>query len=384
MIDLLCVTTYTGMGGGETSLLTLMAQLDPARFRPHLLTPSDGQLGERFRSHGWQTHAMPWRGATVYFLPDLYARFPIVGRMARLIERENIRLIHSDYHSLPFAAAAARLTKTPLVWTCWGWWFQPKPWQRGFFRRLSAPPYHTFAASAAIRLGYLGNPPFMPPERVEVLPPGVDTARFHPGVDGSGVRAEIGIAPETPLVALIARFQDVKGHDTFQDMARHVLDAMPEARFIVAGENVHGVSADDAYKRRILDAWRADSRLSAAITYLGFRADAERVIAAADVVVCPSRFESYGMVNVEAMACAKPVVSTNAGGPAETVVDSETGYLVAPDHPAALAERVLRLLRDPDLRQRMGDAGRARVERLFSASAMAARFMARAEALVTR
>jgi glycosyltransferase involved in cell wall biosynthesis len=383
MIDLLCVTTYTGMGGGETSLLTLMAHLDPARFRPHLLTPSDGQLGERFRSHGWKTHVTSWRGATVYFLPALYARFPIVGRMARLIERENIRLIHSDYHSLPFAAAAARLTNTPLIWTCWGWWFHPKPWQRGFFRRLTAPPYHTFAASNAIRLGYLGNPPFMPPEGVEVLPPGVNTARFHPGVDGSGVRAEIGIAPETPLVALIARFQDVKGHDTFQDMARLVLDALPAARFIVAGENVHGASADDAYKRRILDAWRADPRLSSAIRYLGFRADAECVIAAADVVVCPSRFESYGMVNVEAMACAKPVVSTNAGGPAETVVDGETGFLVDPDQPHVLADRVLMLLRDPDLRQRMGDAGRARVERLFSASAMAARFMARVETLVT-
>ena len=80
----------------------------------------------------------------------------------------------------------------------------------------------------------------MPPDRVQVLPPGVDTERFRPGLDGSPVRADAGVAPDAPLVALIARFQDVKGHDVFQAMARQVAQAMPEARFIVAGENMHG------------------------------------------------------------------------------------------------------------------------------------------------
>jgi glycosyltransferase involved in cell wall biosynthesis len=384
MIDLLCVTTYTGMGGGETSLLTLLDHLDPARFRPHLLVPSEGQLPAHFRERGWHVAITRWRGASVYFIPALYARFPIVARMAQIIRQQDIRLIHSDYHSLPFAAAAARQTRTPLVWTCWGWWFRPKPWQRAFFRRLTQPPYHTFAASWAIRDGFLGAPPFAAPDAVEVLPPGVDTARFRPGVDGSSVRADAETAPDAPLVALIARFQDVKGHDTFQDMARRVAAQMPAARFIVAGENVHGAAADDAYKRRILDAWRADSVLSSSLSYLGFRPDAERVIAAADVVVCPSQFESYGMVNVEAMASGKPVVSTNRGGPAETVVDGETGFLVAPGDAAALADCVLRLLHDAALRRQMGAAGRARVEALFSARMMAERFMGRAAELAGR
>jgi glycosyltransferase involved in cell wall biosynthesis len=360
--NLLFVTIYTGLGGGETSLLTLVEQLDPGQYRPHLLVSSEGQLSERWRAHGWQVHVMPWRGATTYFIPSLWMQFPIAHRIERLVREQDIHLIHSDYHSLPFALSAARRVGIACVWTCWGWWFKPKHWQRTFFRQPDA----TFAASWAIRDGFLGTPPFMPPEHITVIPPGVDIQRFHPGVDGSSVRAEAGIAVDAPVVALIARFQDVKGHDVFQAMARRVAEALPEARFIVAGENTQ-TSADDDYKRRILETARTDPLLRERLVYLGYRADAERVIAAADVVVCSSDFESYGMVNVEAMASGKPVVSTRRGGPSETVVYGETGYLVDPRDDAALAQHVITLLRDPALRARMGAAGRARVEAHFSA-----------------
>lgn len=372
-IPLLFITTYTGLGGGETSLLTLVEALVKAKpeYAPHLLVPGEGQLTERWRGNGWQVHVEPFRGATTYFVPPVWGRFPIVGKIAALVRREGIRAIHSDYHSLPYALPAARKTDIPLVWTCWGWWFRPKAWQRGFFQQPDA----TFAASWAIKDGFLGTPPFMQPERVQVLPPGVDTERFRPRLDGSVVRADAGVAVGAPLVALIARFQDVKGHEVFQAMARRVVAEMPDARFIVAGENTQ-TSADNAYKAQILAAHANDPVLRERLVYLGFRADAERVMAAADVVVCSSHFESYGMVNVEAMASGKPVVSTRRGGPRETVVDGETGSLVDAGDDAGLAARVVELLRDADLRERMGAAGRARVERLFSAASMAEQFEA--------
>jgi glycosyltransferase involved in cell wall biosynthesis len=279
--------------------------------------------------------------------------------------------VHSDYHTLPMALPAAERAGAIPVWTCWGWWFHPKPWQRGFFRRAKA----TFFPSKAIRDGFLGNPPFMPEDNTQLLYPGVDTARYHPGVDGLRVRFEAGIQRDAPVVALIARFQDVKGHAVFQAMARQVALQIPAARFIVAGENVHGASADEAYKRRILLAAETDPILRERLTYLGFRADSERVMGAADVVVCSSQFESYGMVNVEAMACGKPVVSTNRGGPSETVVHGETGFLVEPGDAGGLAQYVIKLLRDPELRATIGAAGRARVEAMFSAQATAETFM---------
>jgi glycosyltransferase involved in cell wall biosynthesis len=148
---------------------------------------------------------------------------------------------------------------------------------------------------------------------------------------------------------------------------------IPEAHFIVAGENTQ-TSADNEYKTRILETAANDPLLKSSLHYLGFRADTERVIAAVDVVVCSSHFESYGMVNIEAMASGKPVVSTNKGGPSETVADGVTGYLVPPGDAAGFALQVIALLENAALRTRMGTAGRTRVEEMFSVKAMAAHY----------
>ncbi len=370
MKNLLFASSYTNLGGGETALLTLAQHLDPARFLPHLLVPREGQLSARWQEQGWPVHVTPWRGATVYFIPGLWARLPASRRMERILREHRIDAAHSDYHTLPMLLPAAERAGIPALWTCMGWWFRPRPWQRSFFQRSAA----TFAHSEAIRRGFLGDPPFMPPEQIEVLYPGVDTTRFHPGLDGLRFRFEHNLTPDTPVVALIARFQDVKGHDVFQDMAKQVALQIPQARFFVAGENTQS-QADDTYKQRILQQARTDPLLRKRLVYLGFRPDVEQLIGAADVVVCSSHFEGYGMVNIEAMACGKPVVSTRYGGPSETVVDGETGYLVPPGDPAALASRVITLLHDPHLRQQMGKAGRARVEAQFSGMANGQQFM---------
>lgn len=379
-INILFTTTYTGLGGGETSLLTLAAHLDPARFRPHLLAPREGQLTEQWRKHKWDVHITAWRGASVYFIPSLWARFPITRRIESIIRQHDIALVHSDYHSLPFALPAARRAHKPIIWTCHGWWFKPKRWQHSFFRQPDA----TFAVSKHVRDGFLGDPPFMPPSNIELLPLGVDTNRFRPHLYGANVRRDANIPPDAPLVAMIARFQDVKGHDIFQAMVKQVAHAIPNARFIVAGENVHGASADEAYKARILAAHQTDPTLREKLTYLGFRADVENVISAADVIVCASHFESYGMVNVEAMSSGKPVVSTRRGGASETIIEGKTGYLVDVADVETMSARVIDLLKNPALREEMGANGRKHVLANLSAQATAAQFTRTLDRLLPR
>src|SRR5260370_42611281 len=104
-----------------------------------------------------------------------------------------------------------------------------------------------------------------------------------------------------------------------------------------------------------------DPLLRERVTYLGFWPDAREVIAAADVIVCSSWFESLSMVALESMAMQRPIVRTSVGGPADTTRDGVTGYLVAPRDRQALADRTIALVSDPTMRKRMDEAARRHV-----------------------
>ena len=366
MKRILFTSWYRGLGGGETDLLTLADALADD-YDCHLLLPRDGELGAQWRLAGRRAHIIGYRGASTYFVPAIWARFRVVRRMADLLKRQRIDLVHADYHTLPLIAPAARRARVPLCWTVWGWWFRPKPWQRAFFRRLP-----TVARSRAIRAGFLGDPPFMPPEQLPVIYAGIDTRRFHPRIDGADLRRELGLRQDALVVAMAARFQRVKGHHTFQDMAERVLAEAPQTQFVIAGDDVFGVAADQRYREQILERAKSSTLLRDRLHYTGFRGDVELVYAAADVVVCPSEFESYGKANLEAMACGRPVVSSRRGGPSETIIDGVTGFLVDSGDDEAMAAQVLRLLREGDLRHQMGRAATEHASVRFSAGRAAA------------
>ena len=371
MKRILFASWYTGLGGGETDLLWLREALHQAGWDAQLLLPAAGALSERWRDAGSITHILPFRGATTLFLPAIWARFPIVSRFEALLRSQQIDLVHSDYHSLPMIAPAASRAGLPLVFTLHGWWFKPKPWQRDFFRRIPA----IVARSQAIRAGFLGTPPFMPAADLPVIYSGVDSSRFQPGMDDGGIRAALGIPRSTPVVGMVARFQRVKGHHRFQALAADIARDKPEAQFIVAGDDAFGVPADRRYRDQMLAAAARHPSLRDRLHYIGFRDDIERVYAAVDALVCASDFESYGKANLEAMACGVPVISSNRGGPNETLAHGETGFLVDPDDQPGMTRYALDLLNDAELRARMGAAGRAHVLRRFSLAASAAAYM---------
>jgi glycosyltransferase involved in cell wall biosynthesis len=368
--NLLFITTYTGIGGGESLTLNLMNALDRARFTPHLLTPQTGKFPEAAAKLGVRVAHLPFRGTSTFFVPSLWARLPIVAKLRAHLARNAINAVISDYHSLPLIVPATRRLNIPVIWNAMGWWFPIHAWQRHFFQEQVS---RIVAISSAVKEKLLGTPPKLPPDRISVQIPGVDVAQHYPNaVSGAAVRAHMAISAETPLVALIARFQDVKGHDYFLDAAHLIRRAVPNVRFAVAGENVFGVSKDEAYKQRILARVSQDAVLREAVTFLGFWGDSREVIAAADVMLCSSWFESLSMVALESMAMARPIVSTRVGGPAETIRDGETGYLVPPRDAAALAERAIALLNNAALRQAMGERGAAHVREHFSAARYAA------------
>jgi glycosyltransferase involved in cell wall biosynthesis len=201
-----------------------------------------------------------------------------------------------------------------------------------------------------------------PPELVEVVPNGV---RHVPGSRSHPAGLEV---PEgTPLVAEIARLCDVKGQRDLLDALRLV----PGVHAVLVGEDLEtGGEYRDFLEREARRLGVADR-----VVLTGYRADVPEILDAVDAVVLPSLVEGMPLVLLEAMAHGRPVVATPVGGTREVVVDGETGLLVPPRDPQALARAIRRLVDDAELASRLGAAGRERVRERFSVEAMTHRVL---------
>jgi glycosyltransferase involved in cell wall biosynthesis len=206
----------------------------------------------------------------------------------------------------------------------------------------------------------------IPEGKLEMIYSGVADEE-PPAVDRPGVRAEFGWAADAPLVLFAGRLMPQKGLDTLVDALDLLQHVRPDVRTLVAGSGpLKGELEGTAH------AYTLDGKLR----FLGHRDDVPRLLAAADLLVLPSRYEGLPNVVLEAMRWRKPVVATSAPGTAELVVDGVTGRLVPVGKTTALAQALREVLADPDLARRMGEAGRARVEEGFTASAMVEQFAA--------
>lgn len=205
------------------------------------------------------------------------------------------------------------------------------------------------------------------PDRIEVIPPGVDHSVFAPG-EGSRVRRQWR-AGDDPVLLVVGRIQPLKGID----LAVRSLAALdhPRARLVVVG-GPSGADGDAELGR--LRALVAELGLGERVRFEPPRAhgDLAACYRAADVVLVPSRTESFGLVALEAAACGTPVVATAVGGLRSVVDHGESGYLVEDRDPAAFAHHVGTLLRDPARAARMRVQARAAAQR-FTWSLAAAR-----------
>jgi glycosyltransferase involved in cell wall biosynthesis len=213
----------------------------------------------------------------------------------------------------------------------------------------------------------------VPASRIVAVAPGVDTSRFHPGLSGASVRAELGLGA-APVAGLVANIRGSKGHDIFLQSARAVLASLPAARFLIVGD---GIGFADV-RRRV-----TALGLDAAVQMTGFRRDIPEVMAALDVLVLPSiRSEAASQVIPQALAVGTPVVATSVGGSGEIVRDKETGWLVPPGDAAALAAAILDCLSDPERARAMARRGQALVQSHHSLDASMARTTAVYEELL--
>lgn len=195
--------------------------------------------------------------------------------------------------------------------------------------------------------------------RIAVIPPGVDTCHFYP-IPSDEARQYLGIPLEDRVVLYVGRIEPLKGVDTLlRAMAclrfQKILAGRAMYLIVIGGDPDASPDQMDAEMAR-LQRLRDELKLGNTVLFLGKRGQdtLPYYYSAAEVVVVPSHYESFGMVALEAMACGTPVVASQVGGLALLVRDGETGYTVPYGEPVPLCERLIAILNDSALRQRLG------------------------------
>jgi glycosyltransferase involved in cell wall biosynthesis len=188
--------------------------------------------------------------------------------------------------------------------------------------------------------------------RTDVVPNGIDPSAYMHRFDPA-LRKQLVRGSTRRLLLVSARLDPHKGHATLLAACRD----MPDVQVVFAGEGV---------ERASLEQLSARLGIRDRVVFLGFRTDIPRLLAACDVVVLPTLREAFGLALLEGMAAGRPVVSTRVGGPEEIIVDDESGLLVPPRNPEALAAAIRRILEDRSLALRLARGGRARVAAHFT------------------
>ncbi len=213
----------------------------------------------------------------------------------------------------------------------------------------------------------------IPAEKLAMIPSGIADEE-PPEVDPAEVRTSLGLPPDCPLILFAGRLAAQKSVETLlsaMDLLQHV---RPKFRALIVGEGpLRGRLEETARAYELFEKRR--------VSFLGHRDDVPRLLAAADLLVLPSLYEGLPNVVLEAMRFRKPVVATAAPGTTEVVDDGVTGLLVPLRDPPALTRAIQKVLDDPELARKLGEAGRARAEAFFSVHLMIERFAALYEEL---
>lgn len=203
----------------------------------------------------------------------------------------------------------------------------------------------------------------MDPGRVLSIPTGVDLKRFDPNLDPGDIREELGLAPEDRVAVMVAVLRTWKRHEIFLEAAARLVRERPHLRFLIVGDG----PGRNRVARKIEELGLTDRAVMT-----GHRTDVERILAIADVCALTSESsEGVPQSVLQYQAMARPVVATTAGGIPEVIQDGRTGLLCPINDAEAVARTMARVLDDPALAQRLGQAARRRVEERHSLEVMA-------------
>jgi glycosyltransferase involved in cell wall biosynthesis len=355
---LLLVDHLQGPGGGaEVFLVGLATHLPRERFEISVCATravAPGPLAEILDA-----------GAVPYIALGRRSRWDLLRmrRLATLLNSGRFDIVHAHkFGSNVWGTLFGRACRVPVVIAHEHTWsYKGQPLRKWIDGRVVGPLATRFIAVSDADAARMVEHEKVAPEKVVVMPTGY-VAR--PPTPDSDLRSELGLTPETPLVGTAVVFRPQKALEVLLEAHAQLLRSMPDAHLAIAGD---GPTRTEVERRA------RDLSLDGRVHFLGQRDDVDAILRSLDVAALSSDFEGSPLFVLECMANGTPIVATAVGGLPQMVLDGETGVLVPPRDPEALAGAVGRLLIDPERRAILAAAAANRLSD-FRIDAVARRF----------
>ncbi len=332
------------VGGAEEMVLNLVKHL-PERFEPVIMClNSAGPIGEEIRKTGVEFHVL---GVT----PGLRRPWQLID-IERAVTSVRADIVHTFLLTASlYGRFASMLARVPIIiGTEVNIYEQKQPLHIKAERWLMSGTDRVVVSAESVRDFYIDQVG-ADPAKIEVIYNAVDWAQLATTSDRETIRRDFGVPVGAPLAGIIARLTEQKAH-------AHLFEAMAKTPGL---EHLHLLVVGDGHLRSQLEALSASLGLADRVHFLGARRDLGNILSAIDMFVMPSLWEGLPLSMVLAMGASLPVVATRVAGIPEVVKDGETGFLVPPAAPTELGAAMAKLVADPALRQRIGQAARARV-----------------------
>lgn len=344
--------------GAETIILTIAERIDKTKFNPLIVV---------FKGEDEEIPPLALEAkqkkipVEIIILKGKFDFFSIF-KLRRIILKNNIDILHShEYKSDIIAFIATRFTSVKLITTTHGWLsINPKV---KFYEFLDSIVIRFFnkivAVSNAMEKELLKIK--IPSSKTSVIETALDFSYLQLDLKKSNLREELGFDSNAVLIGTIGRLSLERGHIYFLRAAKEIIKIFPNVIFLIAG---------DGYLKESLVSEAKKMGIKDKVFFLGFRKDISNILSAIDIFVFPSLRESFGIALVEAMAVGKPVVATRMGISSEIIKDGETGIMIEPKNSDSIREAVIKLLRDENLRVKIGASAKRLVVERFNCQQM--------------
>ncbi len=343
-LNVMFVITSMPVGGAETLLVNLTRRFDKSRIRPMIgCLKERGVLGDELADE------IPVFEHLINHKYDV----AVARRLRKLYREQNVDAVITvgAGDKMFWGRLAARGAGTPVILSALhstGW-----PDGVGKLNRMLTGITDGFIAVARHHAEFLVEFEKFPSAKVFMIPNGIDTGRFQRCEKSRDKwRTEVGIPHDSPTLGIVAALRPEKNHELFLDCAGRTLKEVPDAHFVIAG---------DGPCRNDLEAMASERSIEERVHFLGSVSDIPGVLSMLDVFALTSHNEASPVSILEALSCNRPVVAPDVGSIKESVLNGTTGYLCEAGNASEISTRWIELLRNPELRDKMGRKGRSHV-----------------------